>query len=342
MNNEKVTIIVPLYNGEKTVEKCLNSIINQTYKNLEIIVINDASTDNSLNIINWIASKDERINIITNLKNMGPSYGRNIAISKATGEYIMFCDADDWMEENAVEVAINSIKEKKVDILRFSFKRVFENRKEKIDTYTDEYINTIFTKDNLHIFTNDLLKNRIQAYTWAGIYKTDIIKNVKFNENIVMMEDTLWYIKILNKVEKIAFINEVIYNYFVNDTSESRSFSKAKRNIKNIFIINSEYNINFEKLNQKKQYQVVYSTGLMKVVIENIFKYALSDEDIKVKKKYFKEILKNNEYIELKNNTNFKEIRFDRRILIYFMNCKLISLMILYCKLKEFLKKIKN
>ena len=118
---EKVSIIVPIYNGEKYIKRCLNSLIKQTYKNLEIICVNDGSKDNTMDILNKLQKKDKRI-VIIDKENTGVSDTRNTAIKKSTGKYVCFCDIDDIYELNYVEKMLNYIKAKKVDAVRCNFK----------------------------------------------------------------------------------------------------------------------------------------------------------------------------------------------------------------------------
>ena len=112
--NNKVSIIVPIYNAEKWLEKCINSIIKQLYHNIEILLVNDGSTDKSLEICQKFAKKDNRI-IIIDKPNEGVSKSRNIGIEKATGEYIKFVDSDDWLEENTCEELVELIEKEKTD-----------------------------------------------------------------------------------------------------------------------------------------------------------------------------------------------------------------------------------
>ena len=115
--NKKVSIIIPVYNSAKFLPRCLNSIINQTLKDIEIICINDGSTDNSLSILNDFAQKDNRI-IIINITNHGAAFARNQGLEKATGEYIGFCDSDDFVDLNYFETLYNYSLDKKYDIIR--------------------------------------------------------------------------------------------------------------------------------------------------------------------------------------------------------------------------------
>ena len=124
---DKVSIIIPVYNGEKYLDRCINSLLNQAYKNIEFVFINDGSKDNSLNIMKSYQNKDNRI-IIIDKENTGVSDSRNIGIKKSTGDYICFCDAYDMYENNYVETMIKLIKENNVDAVRCNYKMIENNK----------------------------------------------------------------------------------------------------------------------------------------------------------------------------------------------------------------------
>ena len=132
INNPKVSVIVPVYNVEKYLKRCLDSLINQTLKDIEIIVVNDGSTDNSLDILNKYAENDSRIKVIDK-ENSGVSDCRNIAMKQMKGKYIMFVDSDDWIDNNALEIMYTKIEEEKSDVVMCTYMREFTNHsKEKI------------------------------------------------------------------------------------------------------------------------------------------------------------------------------------------------------------------
>ena len=120
MNNPKISVIIPVYNVEKYLSECLDSVVNQTLRDIEIICINDGSTDNSLSILKEYASKDSRIKIIDK-ENQGQGYARKVGLDKASGEYILFCDSDDYYSELiAFEELYNYIEKVKVDVVIFN------------------------------------------------------------------------------------------------------------------------------------------------------------------------------------------------------------------------------
>ena len=128
MNNPKISVIIPVYNVERYLSECLNSIINQTLKEIEIICVNDGSTDSSLSILKENASKDDRIKIIDK-ENEGQGYARKVGLDIATGEYILFCDSDDYYAELTVfEELYNCIAEAKTDLVVFNFYRLINNK----------------------------------------------------------------------------------------------------------------------------------------------------------------------------------------------------------------------
>lgn len=112
----KVSVIVPVYNVEKYLERCIESLINQTFDDIEIIALNNGSTDKSLDILNYYAHKDKRIRVINN-KNIGVSKSRNIGIEEAKGEYIVFVDSDDWIDSNMIYILYDTISDNNCDLV---------------------------------------------------------------------------------------------------------------------------------------------------------------------------------------------------------------------------------
>ena len=124
--NNLISIIVPVYNREDRIKKCIDALLHQTYKNIEIVCVNDGSTDNSLNILYDYQKKDARVKIVNNEKNMGIAYSRNVGLSSASGEYIMWCDSDDWFEKNMCKKLLRTLKKYDVDLVECSTNDIFE------------------------------------------------------------------------------------------------------------------------------------------------------------------------------------------------------------------------
>lgn len=124
--NNLISIIVPVYNREDRIKKCIDALLHQTYKNIEIVCVNDGSTDNSLNILYEYQKKDARVKIVNNEKNMGIAYSRNVGLSSASGEYIMWCDSDDWFEKNMCKKLLRTLKKYDVDLVECSTNDIFE------------------------------------------------------------------------------------------------------------------------------------------------------------------------------------------------------------------------
>lgn len=203
-----ISIIVPIYNGEAYLEQCLDSIVNQTYKALEIILVDDGSKDNSLEICNGYAKIDSRI-IVVHKDNGGVSSARNIGIKQAKGEYILFIDSDDTVELTYVEELLNANKDSKYDLVICGYKEMYTCR-----NIQKEYL----PKNKL---TGDIKEDLYKIYyfclgPFAKLYKTDIIKRnkVSFPVEIRLGEDQVFNQLYLYYVSKYYFVNKALYNYF--------------------------------------------------------------------------------------------------------------------------------
>lgn len=178
----RISVIVPVYNVEEYLERCLTSIVNQTYKDLEIICINDGSTDNSLEILKAFAQKDVRI-IIIDQPNQGLSSARNIGISRATGEYISFIDSDDYIDENTYTTITNQLSND-IDMVSFGttiFGEAFTEKRRG----DEKYYRIKFSGVQKAKLSN-MLKTNVAV--WNKLFKTNIIRkyNILFPENVTM------------------------------------------------------------------------------------------------------------------------------------------------------------
>ena len=227
----KLSVIVPVYNVEKYLERCLDSIINQTLKDIEIICINDGSTDNSLSILEEYKKKDYRI-VIINQKNKGLAVARNVGIEIAQGEYLAFVDSDDWINPNFLECLYDSAKENNCDIAVGNIFRVPDRGK---TTPFLQYKETkIYEDTNSKFEICDIPK---MCYVWNRIYKREkLIKNkIKFIEGKVY-EDVLFSHKALYYSGKLITVPDAIYYYFRHSNS---IVAKTHRNKK--FIKDAQY-----------------------------------------------------------------------------------------------------
>lgn len=213
----EVSIIVPIYNSESNLNTCIESLLNQTFKNIEIILINDGSIDKSGEICDNYAKIDNRISVF-HKKNGGVSSARNLGINKSSGKYIMFCDSDDWMENNCVEVLYNKISTFDTDIIYSG-------------VYREEYLNNVKIKDKVSAVSQELHLNVSELYNyleyiinsiespflspWAKIYRGDIIRNnnLYFDEKMVCLEDFYFNIQFLEYSNTMYFAKDIKYHY---------------------------------------------------------------------------------------------------------------------------------
>ncbi len=209
--NEKISIIVPIYNTEKYLKKCIKSLVNQTYKNLEIILINDGSTDSSLSICRNFAKKDSRI-IVIDKENQGLILTRKKGIEAASSKYVSFIDSDDFLKLDAIEIAAKALFENNADVVCFGVIR-------KLGFLTRETPNSAFIAEH-----DEFMEAYYKSYfgqmffspnAWGKLYKKDLFNNVTY-ENIFFGEDLLLNLQIMCKAEKVVSIPDCLYFYRAN------------------------------------------------------------------------------------------------------------------------------
>ena len=217
-----ISIIVPVYKVEKYLRRCVDSIINQTYKNLEIILVDDGSPDNCPAICDEYAKKDNRIKVI-HKENGGVSSARNEGLKNATGDFICFVDSDDYVDNNYVEKLLNGFSDD-VDIV-ISMYRVIDNesRETKTHRFVDE-VKTVFIDENF-----DFRIMNCNCSVWGKLFKKDLLSNQLFSEKIHFGEDALFVAEMITKSKAIRHIPDYTYNYIVYDNSLSHGEINEKK-----------------------------------------------------------------------------------------------------------------
>lgn len=220
-NTPLISIIVPFYNVESYLNECLNSILMQTYSNFEVLLINDGSLDNSLNIANNYCNKDKRFFVYTNT-NSGISFSRNFGIANSKGEYITFIDSDDYVEPKYLELLLESCINNNTQISFCAHNILISDK--KIIRY-GQVQDGIFNKKNT--FNNILLDKGMDLSPWGKIYKKQLFNDIKYPESH-LFEDTATTYKLIDKVDNISFISTPLYFYRkrYNSITTTGNFSK--------------------------------------------------------------------------------------------------------------------
>ena len=221
-----VSIIVPVFNSEKYLCRCIESIINQSYKNSEIILINDGSSDNSGGICDEYARRDNRIRVIHTKNNDGPAAARNAGIGISKGEFIFFVDADDFIENDALSLIIENDNQYKADIIIGTFKKIKKGVVEKRNDIVFSS-NKLLTKRDIIDYSRRYLakpnKYLLFAFVWGRLFKSSIIKdnNILFNTDLYTSEDHVFNFDYLNYTNEIYFFKKEIYNYIIHDNYDN-------------------------------------------------------------------------------------------------------------------------
>lgn len=232
MNQEKtLSIIIPVYNAENFLIDCLNSLVNQSYKNIEIILVDDGSNDNSKKIIQSYMANDSRI-VGYFRENSGVSSARNFGIKHSKGEYIAFVDADDWVDLNAFEETINQFNRTNCDVVLFSFIKVFNstNRIPEILPFLSEEVldkNRIYNDLILNLISyDDETKESIMGAIWRCVFKANLLKQneILFDAEMHYAEDLIFCLNAFSNCNSISILNKPFYHYRFNTSSVTAQY----------------------------------------------------------------------------------------------------------------------
>jgi len=233
MKPQLVSVIIPVYNVKKYLNRCLDSIINQTYDNIEIILINDGSTDTSREVCHLYSKKDKRIKVIDKI-NGGLSDARNCGLRRAVGEYVVFVDSDDFVDLNYIKNLYITASKNNADIVACGYSEIYENKKMP-EKYIKKLVNSkMLIMDNLDAMRDFFSTSSIaNVVTWNKIYKISIFKNnnIKFPVGKIH-EDNFTTYKLYYYANKIIYIDQPLYFYLRRaDSIMGKGFSKKSFNM---------------------------------------------------------------------------------------------------------------
>lgn len=286
----KISVIVTVFNLESYVEKCIYSICNQSYSNIEIICVNDGSTDDSHNIINKLAINDPRI-VCLDIDNSGVTKARYYGVKNATSEFIIFVDGDDTLPEKSIDFLVDKLNENNSDICIGGYSAIYTNKIKKDFKYIEE---TVLPED----LANKLILGTIMGSPCMRVYKKSLFKNSSFlfSRDIIRGEDLLMNIELLGRAKSISVTNEIVYNYHIRGSSTMGRFRcsldyeiKFRKLIRDLFIKNNFNNSKSEdalNLSDLNAYIYAMYSNLYNNIDENkkIISYINEHEDILINK----------------------------------------------------------
>lgn len=322
---KKVSIIVPVYGVEKYIDKCLDSLVKQSLKEIEVIVVNDGTKDNSQKIIDkYVKKYPDKIKSFIK-ENGGQGSARNYGLEKVSGEYIGYVDSDDFIEKDMYKKLYNKAKEKDYDIVVCGNYNVSEDYQNKnVDVFINNY-NT----DLENIFFGKMA-------VWNKIYKRDIlIKNkLEFKEK-VWYEDLAFTLKAIMNSNTFAFIDEPLYDYLIREGSTMNN-SNVQRNLEILDAFNDI--LSYIKHNKKEEYfSKIEFLAIDHIYISAIVRVLKADADKNIKKETIEKLIDymNKKFPNYKSNKYINTLSKNRKIIYKLINIKMYGLINLIFKVKK-------
>lgn len=337
----KISVVVPVYNVEKYIQECVNSLLGQSYNNLEIILVDDGSTDNSGKICDDFAQKDDRIKVI-HKKNGGLSSAREAGIDRATGDYIMLVDGDDWIDKRTVQSCVHAVKENVlIDCVLFSYVKEFDNNSvpmHVLDNTTyfspkeaaDKVYRRLFGLSDDELTHPERMDNIVSCC--MKLYKSEIARKGKYFDNRVVgsSEDTLFNMYALHNCGSMVYLDECYYHYRKINTSLTNVY---RENLEKKWAILFK---EMEKVLIEKKLGEEYQNALMNRVALSIIGIGMNEVGNKKKSHWWRykkvrEYLKSPQYQEACEKLSIKNMPIIWKV--FFVCCKIKVTVAVYCML---------
>ncbi|CUQ11711.1 Chondroitin polymerase [Turicibacter sanguinis] len=334
----KVSVIIPVYNGEKYLEKCIQSVLNQTYINLEVIIIDDGSRDSSLVILEKLVKKDNRV-IVLKQQNSGVAVARNRGLDVCSGDFVVFIDSDDFVDLKFIEQLVSTMITNDCDLILSGYCRIYIRdtiQKKEYYSFPDRKMTRNDFLEDIFCYLDRML---IQGPCFK-LFKTEIIKknNIKFEETIQFGEDTVFIYNYLKHIEEIYNLDVTLYNY-INYSNNSLSTKPLGQKtdiflylysiLKKMFIENNLFNSEIKtQLNKRYCNLLIY------------LQYDIYHLDKKERYRQIGKLINNPILVDAFKSVNCSNIQF--RIIKFLMLKKYIKLIDWYFQIKQLFKSIQR
>ncbi len=273
---KKISIIIPVYNVEKYIRECLESVISQAYENLEIILIDDGSNDKSADICREYSEKDSRI-IFVHQDNKGVSAARNKGLELATGEYIGFVDSDDYIDREMYSTLVELLEQNGADIAACGYRRLLTDN--RLVGVSD---GTVSVYDGIEMFRSYVTEAKINPSVWSKLYKRELFDDIRFIEGIIF-EDKDVVCRTLIKCQKGIFVNKALYTYRIIDGSLSHSEYTESSLHDYVYTIGRQLELTREKLGDS---EYSFAAGNTYMILLDVYCQIYSKEGMKNARKY--------------------------------------------------------
>ncbi|MDO4967641.1 MAG: glycosyltransferase [Candidatus Saccharibacteria bacterium] len=327
--SDLISIIIPVYNVRPYVARCLDSVLKQTHTKLEIIIIDDGSTDGSGKICDDYAEKDARIRVI-HRGNAGVSSARNLGKEIATGKWISYVDSDDTIEPNFCEEMLRCAKDKCVDYVCSGYKRIYPRGAE---AYNTSFQRKVLKNDE---FIYCLLNVQFSyGFVHMKLIKSDIAKLVTFDEKLEVGEDALYNLEVADKISEAAILEKPLYNYYATSNSVVKRWDKN-------YIKKYQKAVERIKAYMEEKYGNKYALEVENFVTYHAFLILVNfccHNKNKDRLGSLKRLMKIPVFREAIDNSSFDNLSFTRRVTLYCMKRRLYRLCIFIGRLRQFMLK---
>ncbi|MGL4335950.1 MAG: glycosyltransferase family 2 protein [Turicibacter sp.] len=334
MNEKMITIVVPVFNSEKYIEESINSILNQTYKNFEILIINDGSTDDTQKVLEKLYTTNRKVKVV-NTKNRGVSSARNLGINLASGEFLVFMDADDRLVKNALYLINEKLSKNISELFIFGFS-VFNDNRRHNDTHLLEKLEKKPEVSNNCLLKRMLsTKNNLLGYVWRAAYSVEMLKKnlILFDEHLKISEDYLFLLKSIVNAKKIIVSSDKLYEYHLGESSMSNKYIPTL--LEDMMWVNKWIESNIVSNNSKLKPQ--YTNALTNTYIRFVQNTLRDKHKSPLEKLQYIQVERNNYHFQEVIDVSFKNLNdFDvkSKIGVALFKYKLESLYMLIFTLK--------
>ena len=324
-----VSVIIPAYNAEKYIRSCVESVINQDYKNIEVIVVNDGSIDKTEDVVKSMAEDDSRI-VLINQQNKGASAARNNGLQSCKGEYVFFLDSDDWIEEECIGTLLDIAIQKDAEIVFFDYYKNYEDRQVKHHIYDKSFMYETNGSENNYLWDMRTIT------PWGKLYKRESIGDVLFDEGMRIVEDVDFNFRIYSHVNRAYYLSECLLHYRILPKSAAHGYDP---NIKEKFKYSISKIASYMKGDNPIKNEAYYSLLAIAYIVICQNGTVLNDNLNYMEKRA--EIKSLNELAWVKDlmaNTKLVSIPISRKIIIYCSKVGIYSMMIVAANIRRRLK----